>query len=44
MVTMKFSHILAYICEAPGSKHFKTTIALPPDGQRTAVIIRKASD
>ena len=41
---MKFSHINSYLCEAAGSKYFKTTKVVPPDNKKQTVVVRKSQD
>lgn len=44
MGTMKFSFILANLCEAPGSKYFAITKVCPPDNRKQVCLVRKACD
>ena len=41
---LKLNHILAYVCEAPGSKYFKTSKVVPPDNHKQTVLVRKAPE
>lgn len=42
MGIIKFNHIQSNLCEAPGSKYFKTTQPIPPDNKKQTILIRKA--
>jgi len=44
MGVIKFNHIQSNLCEAPGSKYFKTTQTVPPDNKKQTILIRKAPE